>query len=143
MLMSALQDENEILTHLDLEEKKRGVDQLFVSNRELRDEVIANGKNPNEKDYATACQKFLQQRSDLKIKIEALVKLGEAGAILRRLDDAELRLADVRVNSEEEKSCNNGTSPQKSQKLTTDKKNKRIRNRTTPKRQAEILNHYQ
>ena len=35
-LMSALQDENQILNYLDLDEKKRSIDKLMVSNEKLR-----------------------------------------------------------------------------------------------------------
>ena len=56
---------------------------------------------------------MLQGRSDHKLKIEALLKSGEAGAILRSLEDAEQRLADVRASVAAEKSSKNVTSPQK------------------------------
>ena len=64
---------------------------------------------------AAACQELLQERSDLKLKIEALLKSGEAGTILRSLEDAEQRLADVRASVAADKSSKNGTSPQKEQ----------------------------
>ena len=51
--------------------------------------------------------------SDLKLKIEALLKSGDAGAILRSLEDAEQRLADVRASVAADKSSKNGTSSQK------------------------------
>ena len=111
MLMSALQDENQILNYLDLDEKKRAIDRLMDSNKKLREDSIANGKVVDEEDYAAACQELLQKRSDIKTKIEDLLKTGEGGAILRCLEDAEQRLADARVNSAADKS--NGTSPQK------------------------------
>ena len=112
ILMSALQDENQILNYLDLEEKKRAIDERIAHNEKLRDERIENGEDA-EGDYAAACQELLQERSDLKLKIEALLKSGEAGAILRSLEDAEQRLADVRANVAADKSSKNGTSPQK------------------------------
>ena len=112
ILMSALQDENQILNYLDLEEKKRGIDEKIAHNEKLRDERIENGEDAEE-DYAAACQELLQERSDLKLKIEALLKSGEAGAILRSLEDAEQRLADVRASVAPDKSSKNGTSPQK------------------------------
>ena len=56
---------------------------------------------------------MLQKRSDIKTKIETLLKSGDGGAILRSLEDAEQRLADARVNSAADKSSKNGTSPQK------------------------------
>ena len=113
MLMSALQDENQILNYLDLDEKKRAIDRLMDSNKKLREDSIANGKIVDEEDYAAACQELLQKRSDIKTKIEDLLKTGEGGAILRSLEDAEQRLADARVNSAADKSSRNGTSPQK------------------------------
>ena len=112
ILMSALQDENQILNYLDLEEKKRAIDEKIAHNEKLRDERIENGEDAEE-EYAAACQELLQERSDLKLKIEALLKSGETGAILRSLEDAEQRLADVRASVAADKSSKNGTSPQK------------------------------
>ena len=113
ILMSALQDENQILNYLDLDEKKRAFDKLMFSNEKLREDSIANGKVVDEEDYAAACQELLQKRSNIKTKIEDLLKTGEGGAILRSLEDAEQRLADARVNSAADKSSKKGTSPQK------------------------------
>ena len=104
ILMSALQDENEILNYLDLDEKKRAFDKLMVSNEKLREDSIANGNDANEEDYVAACQELLQKRSDIKTKIETLLKAGDEGAILRSLEYAEQRLADARVNSAADKS---------------------------------------
>ena len=104
ILMSALQDENQILNYLDLDEKKRAIDKLMVSNEKLREDSIANGKVVDEEDYAAACQELLQKRSDIKTEIEDLLKTGEGGAYLRSLEDAEQRLADARVNSAADKS---------------------------------------
>ena len=112
ILMTALQDENQILNYLDLEGKKRAIDERIAHNEKLRDERIENGEDAEE-DYAAACQELLQERSDLKLKIEALLKSGETGAILRSLEDAEQRLADVRASVAADKSSKNGTSPQK------------------------------
>ena len=113
ILMSAFQDENQILNYLNLDEKKRAIDKLLVSNEKLQEDSIANGKVVDEEDYAAACQELLQKRSDIKTKIEDLLKTGEGGAILRSLEDAEQRLADARVNSAADKSSKKGTSPQK------------------------------
>ena len=85
----------------------------MVSNEKLREDSIANGKKVDEEDYAAACQELLQKRSDIKTNIEALLKSGDEGAILRSLEDAEQRLADARVNSAAEESSKKGTSPQK------------------------------
>ena len=112
ILKSALQDENQILNYLDLEEKKRAIDERIVHNEKLSDERIENGED-DEADYAAACQELLQERSDLKMKIEALLKSGETGAILRSLEDAEQRLADVRASVAADKLSKQGTSPQK------------------------------
>ena len=112
-LMSALQGGNQILNYLDLDEKKRAIDRLMVSNEKLREDSIANGNDANEEDYVAACQELLQKRSDIKTKIETLLKSGDEGAILRSHEDAEQRLADARVNSAADKSSKNGTSPQK------------------------------
>ena len=76
ILMSALQDENQILNYLDLDEKKRAIDKLMVSNEKLREDSIANGKVVDEEDYAAACQELLQKKSDIKTKIEDLLKSG-------------------------------------------------------------------
>ena len=86
--MSALQDENQILNYWDLDEKKRAIDKLMVSNEKLREDSIANGKVVDAEDYAAACQELLQKRSDNKTKIEALLKSGDEGALLRSLEDA-------------------------------------------------------
>ena len=95
-----------------MEEKKRAIDERIVHNGKLRDERIENGENA-EADYAAACQDLRQERSDLKMKIEALLKSVETGAILRSLVDAEQRLADVRASVAADKLSKNGTSPQK------------------------------
>ena len=97
----------------DLDGKKRAIDRLMVSNKKLREDSIANGKMVDEEDYVAACQELLQKRSDIKTKIEALLKSGDGGAILRSLEDAEQRLVDARVNSAADKSSKKGTSPQK------------------------------
>ena len=114
-LMSTLQDGNQILNYLDLDEKKRAIDRLMVSNEKLREDSIANGKVVDEEDYVAACQELLQKRFDIKTKSETLLKSGDEGAIWRSLEDAEQRLADARVNSAADKSSKNGTSPQKEQ----------------------------
>ena len=88
-LMSALEDENQLLNYWDLEEEKRAIDKVMVSNQKLREDSIANGKDVDEEDYAAACQELLQKRSDIKTKIEGLLKSGDKGAILRSLEDAE------------------------------------------------------
>ena len=111
ILISALQDGNQILNYLDLE-KKRAIDERIVHNEKLRDERIENSEDA-EADYAATCQELLQERSDLKMKIEALLKSGETGAIFRSLEDAEQRLADVRASVAADKHSKNGTSPQK------------------------------
>ena len=94
ILMSALQDENQLVNYLDLEEEKGAIDERMGSNEKLRDDSITN-----EEDFVPACQELLQKRSDMKTKIEALLKSGDEGAILRSLEDAERRLADARANS--------------------------------------------
>ena len=112
ILKSALQGENQILNYLDLDEKECAIDERSVHNEKLRDERIENSEDAEE-DYAAACQELLPERSDLKMKIEALLKSGEAGAILRSLEDAEQRLADVRASVAADKLNKNCTSPQK------------------------------
>ena len=111
--MPSLQDKNQILKCLDLEETKRSIDEKTISNEKLCDDSIANGKNVDEEDYSASCQELLQKSSDIKTKNEALLKLGDEGAIMRFLQDAEQRRADARANSAADKSCNNGTTPQK------------------------------
>ena len=108
--MSALQDENQILNYLDFEEKKRAIDERILHNEKLRDERIENREDAEE-DYAAACQELLYERSDLKMKIQVLLKSGEAGAFLRSLEDAEQRLAAVRASVAADKSSKKGTSP--------------------------------
>ena len=110
--MSALQDENQILNYQDLEEKKRAIGERIVHNEKLSNERIENGEDAEE-DFAAACQELLQERSDLKMKIETLLNSGETGAILRSLEDAEQRLADVRASVAADKLSKNVTSPQK------------------------------
>ena len=117
MLMSAMHDKNEIHTSLYQEEKKRAVDERMVSNERLRNDAIANGKNIDEEENEAACQELLQKRSDIKTKTEALLKSGDAQAILRSLEDAEQRLADVRVSSTADKSRKSGTSSQRESQL--------------------------
>ena len=70
--MSALQDENQILNSLDLDEEKGAIDKLMVSNENLPEDSIENGKDANEEEYVAACQELLQKRSDIKTNIEAL-----------------------------------------------------------------------
>ena len=91
--MSALQVKNQILNYLDLEERKRGIDKLMVSNENLREDSIANGKDV-DKDYAAACrQELLRKMSDIKTKLGTLLKSEKEGSILRSLEDAEQSLA--------------------------------------------------
>ena len=104
--MLALQDENQILNYLDLEEKKRAIDESNVLNEKLSDKRIENGEDVS-KDYAAACQELLQERSDLELKIEALLKSGEAGPF------GEVLKTDVRASVAADKSSKNDTSPQK------------------------------
>ena len=72
ILMSALQYESQIPNYLDLEEKKRAIGERIVHNEKLRDEQIENDEDAEE-DYAAACQELLQEKSDLKMKSEALL----------------------------------------------------------------------
>ena len=65
----------------------------MISNDKLRNDSIAIGKNVDEEDYDAACEELLQKRSDFKTKIEALLKLGDEGAILPSHEDAEQRRA--------------------------------------------------
>ena len=121
ILISALQDVNQILNYLDLEERKRAIVEKIVHNEQLRDERSESGEDVEE-DYAAAWQELLRERSDLKMIIEALLKSGEAGAILRSLGDVKQRLADVRASVPADKSNKNGKSPQK--ELTRDNEQK-------------------
>ena len=143
-LMSALQDENQILNYLDLDEKKRAIDRLMDSNKKLREDSIANGKIVDEEDYAAACQELLQKRSDIKTKIEDLLKTGEGGAILRSLEDAEQRLADVRASVAADKSSRNGTFHHKrSPNQTRSRKKTMVITRMTAKSETNVLDHCQ
>ena len=143
VLMSALQDENQILNYLDLDEKKCAINKLMVSNEKLREDSIANGKVVDEEDYAAACQELLQKRSDIKTKIEDLLMTGEGGAILRSLEDAEQRLADARVNSAADKSSTKGTSPRKESEPDDEQKNSMVITRMTAKSGKKVLDHCQ
>ena len=139
ILMSALQVENQILNYLDLDEKKRAIDKLMVSNEKLREDSIANGKVVDEEDYAAACQELLQKRSVIKTKIEDLLKSGEGGAVLRSLKDTEQRLADARVNSAADKSSKKGTSPQMEPEPDDEQKNSMVEAQMTDKIQEREL----
>ena len=92
---------------------KRAIDERIVHNEKLGHKRIENGEDVSEDDYAVTCQELLQERSGLKMKTEAILKSGEAGGILRSLEDAEQRLADVRVSAATDKSSKKSTSPQK------------------------------
>ena len=83
--MSALQDENQILNYLDLDKTKRAIDERMVSNEKMRENSIANSKNVDEEDYATACRELLEKRSDIKTQIEALLKSRDQGQFCEAL----------------------------------------------------------
>ena len=132
-LMSAMRDENQILNYLDLEEKKRAIEERSESNEKLRSDSIAKGKDANEDDYIAACQELLQNSSGIKTKIETPLKSGDEGAILRSPEDAEQRLAEARATRQQrnpvkmvphhKKNRNQGTS-KKNLMLTTQMKGK-------------------
>ena len=63
----------------------------MISNEKLRKDWIANNKDVDEEDYPAACQDLLQKRSDIKTKIEALLKLGDEGAISRSLGSRKIQ----------------------------------------------------
>ena len=98
---------------MDLEEEKRAFDEKIISNETLREDSIAEGKNVDEEDYAAACHILLQKRSDIKTRMEALLKSGDEGAILPSHEDAEQRLADVRAREAADESSKNCTSTHK------------------------------
>ena len=52
--MSAMREESEIQKYLELEEKKRAVDEKMISNEKLRNQAIAYGKDTNEEYYTAA-----------------------------------------------------------------------------------------
>ena len=79
--------------------KKSAVDERMVCNGKLRNEAISNGEDANEDDYTAACQELLKKMSEIKTKIEALLKSEDAGSILLSLVDNEQRVADARENS--------------------------------------------
>ena len=81
MLMSALEDENEIQIHLDHEQQKRRIDETFVNNEKRRESQIANGEDFDEEEYTAANQELLQKRSEHNKKVDFLMKSGDAGAI--------------------------------------------------------------
>ena len=83
-----------------------------------------------------------QTRSYIKTQIEALLKSGDEGAILRSLEDAEQILADVRVSGTADKSRKNGTSPQKDSELDDEQKELDGHNaddRQNPRKEARSL----
>ena len=98
---------------MDLDGKKRAIDEGMISNKKLREDPFAEGKNVDEEDYAAACQEMLQKWSAIKTKNEALLKLGDKEATMRSLEDAKQRRAEARANMVANKSSKNGTSPQK------------------------------
>ena len=68
ILMSALQDENQILNYLDLEEKKRAIDEKIAHNEKLRDERIA--RTPKKimlQHVKNCCRNGLTLKRRLKI----------------------------------------------------------------------------
>ena len=135
LLMSALQDENQILNVLNLEEKKRAIDERIVHNEKLSDKRIENGEDVSE-DYAAARQELLEQKSDIKTQ-------KKRGSQFENLEDAEQRLADVRASVAADKSIKSDTSPQKSCNQTKSKKNTMIITRMTAKGQKIGLDHSQ
>ena len=79
ILMSALQDGNQILNYLDLEEKKRAIDEKIAHNEKLRDERIENGEDAevargtkscamNELKTAKTPKKIMQRHVKKKIQ---------------------------------------------------------------------------
>ena len=109
ILKSPLRNEKLIQNYLDLEEKKQGVDGRMVSNEKLRDDKIAKGEFVDDEAYAAACQELVRKKSDIKTSNDALLKSEDEGVILRSLEDAEQRQADVRANTAVDKSCKTGT----------------------------------
>ena len=69
MLMSALEDENEIQNYLDLEEQKRCIDEIVVNNGKWRNSQLANGEDFNEEESTAECQTLQQKRSKIKKKL--------------------------------------------------------------------------
>ena len=59
VLMTAMQDENRILNYLDLEEKKRAIDEKIVHNETLSIERIENGEDAKKimQQHAKNCFK--------------------------------------------------------------------------------------
>ena len=73
-----------IQCYFDFEPKKPVIDERMVNNEKLRDDRIAKA----EENYTAACPELLRKKSDIKMKIEALLKSGDEEAILRSLEDA-------------------------------------------------------
>ena len=94
----------------------------------LRNDAIANGKIVNEEDYTAASQEFLQKMSDIKTKIETHRTAGESAAILRSLENAEQKLADVRVTSTADASHKIDTSHQKKLEIDNGRKEQEDQN---------------
>ena len=71
VLMSALQDENQILNYLDLDEKKRAIDKLMVSNEKLRKIQLQMAKLSTKKimlqHVKNSCRNGLTLKRRLKI----------------------------------------------------------------------------
>ena len=68
-LMSALQGDNQILHYLDLEEKKRAIDERMISNEKLREDTIANAKMSAKRIMLQHVGETLQKKSDIKWKL--------------------------------------------------------------------------
>ena len=76
---------------MDLEEENGAINETMVRYEILREDKIANGKGVTEEDNPAACEEFLQKRSDIRTKIEALLKLGDEAAfceVLKTLNNS-------------------------------------------------------
>ena len=69
----------------------------------------------------------MRKKSDIKTNNDALLKSEDVGGILRSLEDAEQRQADVRANAAVDKSCKTGTLPPKTTMLDDERTENRKR----------------
>ena len=75
--MSKLQDKNQVLNYLDLEEKKRAIEERMAGNEKLCEVSIANGKNVE----VPKGKKRRKRLCCIKTKIDTLLNSRDEGAI--------------------------------------------------------------
>ena len=76
--MSALHDEKQVQNLLDLEEKKRAVDERMTTIEKMREDKIAMAKAPTKltQQHVKSCFK----KGDIKTQIKALAEVRRRGS---------------------------------------------------------------